>query len=361
MAPLEQPTGLPSYDAQALLNSQPVIVSVIDPLTHRVQFQNATGLQQFGDISGFSCYEKIAGCSSPCEFCRMPEALATGTIVSNEVPLPGNKFLLAHWSKATTTDGRTHVVETIADITEHKQTAQALHQSQKMEAVGRLAGGIAHDFNNLMMVVIGHSQRLLERLAAHPAKQDLELISQAGVRAAALTKKLLTFSRRQVLEAKELSINTTIRDMESLLKRLIGEEIQSVFALNPQTGPAFVDPVQFEQVIMNLALNARDSMPYGGLMRIETDNAELDETFCGSHPGSTPGPHVRTRCTIQDAGWTAIPLATSSNRSLQLRAPEKERVSDWLLSTESSNTAKDTLMSGASPVEVPGLRSIYHE
>ena len=103
MAPFEQPTGLPCYDAQALLNSQPVVVSVIDPLTHRVQFQNETGLKQFGDISGFSCYEKIAGGSSPCEFCKMPEALASGTIVSNEVSLPGNKFLLVHWSKATTT------------------------------------------------------------------------------------------------------------------------------------------------------------------------------------------------------------------------------------------------------------------
>lgn len=300
MISLEPSTDLPQYDPKVLLNSQPVIVSVIDPLTHRIQFQNETGLKKFGNIAGYSCYEKIAGCPSPCPFCRMPEAVSTDSVVSNEVALPNNQYLLVHWSKATTADGRTHVVETITDITEQKRTTQALHQSQKMEAVGRLAGGIAHDFNNLMMVVIGHAQRLLQQLASHPARQDLELISQAGLRAAALTKKLLTFSRQQVFEPKELSINTAISEMEDILKRLIGEQIQTVIVLHPGTGHALVDPVQLEQVIMNLALNARDAMPDGGLLNIETDNASLDEDFCRLHPGSTPGPYVRI--TIQDTG-----------------------------------------------------------
>jgi len=300
MAPSAPPLGLPRYDARTLLNSQPVIVSVIDPQTHRVQFQNETGLKKFGDIAGFPCYDKIAGCASPCTFCRMPEALATDGVVSQEVALPGDKHLLVHWSKATSADGQTHVIETIVDITEHKRTAQALSQSQKMEAVGRLAGGIAHDFNNLMMVVIGHAQRLLQQFATHPARPELELISQAGLRAAALTKKLLTFSRRQVFEPKELPINDTIREMEDLLKRLIGEQIQTVIVLHPGTGHALVDPVQLEQVIMNLVLNARDAMPDGGLLNLETDNADLDEPYCRLHPGSTPGPYVRI--TVQDAG-----------------------------------------------------------
>ena len=263
MATPSSSRSVPQYDAQVLLNSQPVMVTVIDPSTHRVQFQNDTGLRKLGDISGFSCYEKIAGCPSPCDFCRMPEALVSSEVVSNEVALPGDKFLLVHWSKAPTMGGQLHVIETIVDITEHKRTAAALHQSQKMEAVGRLAGGIAHDFNNLMMVVMGHAQRLLQQFATHPARPELEMISQAGTRAAALTRKLLTFSRRQVFEPKELSVTHIIQEMEDILQRLIGEHIQVVTVLHPRTGHAMADPVQLEQVIMNLRLRVDGMKAWG--------------------------------------------------------------------------------------------------
>lgn len=300
MASSPRSTDIPHYDAQVLLNSQPVIVSVIDPQTHQVQFQNETGLKKFGDIGGFSCYEKIAGCKAPCSFCRMPEALTAESVVSSEVPLPNNQYLLVHWSKALTTDGRTHVIETITDITEHKRTEQALHHAQKMEAVGRLAGGIAHDFNNLMMVVIGHAYRLLQQFSSHPSRGELETISQAGMKAAALTKKLLTFGRQQVFEPKELNINTAIREMEDILKRLIGEHIQTVIVLHPGAGHALVDPIQFEQVIMNLVLNARDAMPDGGLLNLETDHVSLDEQYVRLHPGSSPGPYVKIM--VQDTG-----------------------------------------------------------
>jgi signal transduction histidine kinase len=314
---------IPRYDAQTLLDSQPVIVSVIDPTTHHVHLQNDTGRKKFGDLGGASCFEKIAGGSAPCTFCRMSEALKTDRIVSEEVALPGDKHWLVHWKKAVTVDGQTHIVETIADITEHKRTEQALRQSQKMEAVGRLAGGIAHDFNNLMMVVIGHAHRLLHQFGAHPAKQELERISQAGMRAAALTKKLLTFSRRQVYEPKELPINQTIRDMQDILRQLIGEQIQTVVVLHPQTGHALVDPVQLEQIVMNLVLNARDAMPDGGLLNIETDNVELDEDFCRRHPGSTPGRYVKIM--VQDAGCGMSPetLAHIFEPFFTTKGPEK--------------------------------------
>jgi len=290
----------PQYDARSLLNSQPVSVAVIDPATYRVEFQNETGFKQFGDIAGQTCYEKIAACPAPCSFCRMSEALATDSVVSQEVALPGDKHLLIHWSKAAAENGRTHVIETIVDVTEHKRTEHALRQSQKLEAVGRLAGGIAHDFNNLMMVVIGHAHRVLQQLGGHPARQELERISQAGMRAAALTKKLLTFSRQQVFEPKELPVNQVIREMEDILRQLIGEQIQTVVVLHPQTGHALVDPVQLGQVVMNLVLNARDAMPDGGLLNIETDNAELDEEFVRLHPGARPGSYVKI--IVRDAG-----------------------------------------------------------
>lgn len=291
---------LPQYDPRTLLNSQPVIVTVIDPVDHTVQFQNDTGLKKFGDIRGAACYEKIAACSAPCEFCLMPEAVATGQVMSKEVPLADNQYLLIHWSKAETEDGRLHVIETITDISEHKRLEHSLQQSQKMEALGRLAGGIAHDFNNLLMIILGHAHRLAQHVGAHPARQEVEIISQAGTRAAALTKKLLTFSRRQVLEQTHVNPTALIRDMEDILRRLIGEQIQTVIVLDPNTGYLLGDPVQLEQIILNLALNGRDAMPDGGILTIETGNADLDDDYVRAHLGSNAGPYVKIA--VEDTG-----------------------------------------------------------
>lgn len=300
MAASSSPANVPQYDPQTLLNSHPAIVSVIDPGTHGVLFQNEAGLKKFGDISSHPCYEKFPGHASPCSFCRMPEVLTTAGLVSSEVALPKNQYLLIHWSKALTTDGQVHVIETITDISEHKRIEHSLRQAQKMEAIGRLAGGIAHDFNNLLMVVIGHAQRLIQQLAAHPSRHELEFISQAGTRAAALTKKLLTFSRHQVLEQRELHPNGLLREMEDILRRLIGEQIQIVIVPDPKTGHFLGDPVQMEQVILNLALNARDAMPEGGVLTIETGNMDLSQEFVRRHPGSKAGPHIKF--VVEDTG-----------------------------------------------------------
>ncbi|MDR4478136.1 MAG: ATP-binding protein [Nitrospira sp.] len=295
-----QSSGNPSYDPQVLLNSQPVIVTVIDPADHSVQFQNRTSLGAFGDIAGSGCHEKIMGKTAPCEFCRMPEALIREGVVSDEVEMPDGRHLLIHWAKAPTADGRVHVIETIVDVTKRKQDEQSLRQSQKMEALGRLAAGIAHDFNNLLMVVIGHAQRVAQQLGTHPCHHEVEMIGQAGTRAAALTKKLLTFSRRQVLEQRDVPLNTLIREMEDILRRLIGEQIQTVIVLNPQAGHVLGDSVQIEQVLLNLALNARDAMAEGGILTIETGNADLDEAYVQAHPGAIPGPYVTL--VVEDTG-----------------------------------------------------------
>lgn len=289
-----------SYDPQVLLNSQPVVVTVINPADHAVQFQNRTSLGTFGDMAGAHCYEKIAGKAAPCEFCRMSEALTKDDVVSEQVEMPDGRRLLVHWAKAPTVDGRVHVIETIVDLTLRKQDEQSARQSQKMEALGRLAAGIAHDFNNLLMVVIGHAHRVTQQLGSHPCHHEVEVIGQAGTRAAALTKKLLTFSRRQVLEQRDVPLNTLIRDMEDILRRLIGEQIQTVIVLDPQAGHVLGDPVQIEQVLLNLALNARDAMADGGILTIETGNADLDDSYVRTHPGAVPGPFVKL--VVEDTG-----------------------------------------------------------
>ncbi len=289
-----------SYDPQVLLNSQPVVVTVIDPADHAVQFQNRTSLGAFGDMAGAHCYEKIAGKAAPCEFCRMPQALTQDGVVSEQVDMPDGRRLLLHWAKAPTVDGRVHVIETIVDLTMRKQDEQSVRQAQKMEALGRLAAGIAHDFNNLLMVVIGHAQRVAQQLGSHPLHHEVEMIGQAGTRAAALTKKLLTFSRRQVLEQRDVPLNTLIRDMEDILRRLIGEQIQTVIVLDPHAGHVLGDPVQIEQVLLNLALNARDAMADGGILTIETGNADLDDAYVRAHPGAIPGPYVKL--VVEDTG-----------------------------------------------------------
>ncbi len=187
------------------------------------------------------------------------------------------------------------------DITERKRLEEQLRQSQKMEAVGQLAGGIAHDFNNMLTAVIGYSDLLLMILdSQNPLRKHVEEIKKAGERAAALTYKLLAFSRRQVLQAEVLDINSVVTDMNTLLRRLISEDIELVTILTP--GHRFIkaDKGQIQQVIMNLAVNARDAMPAGGKLTIETTNVELDESYCRTHPGCRPGPYIAL--TIRDTG-----------------------------------------------------------
>ena len=179
------------------------------------------------------------------------------------------------------------------DVTEKKQLAQQLNHAQRMESVGRLAGGVAHDFNNLLTVIIHYSAALMERKELDPhARQQAEEIKKAGNRAAALTRQLLAFSRQQVLEQKILNLNAIVTDTEKMLRRLIGEDIELLTGLNPNLSSVKADPGQIEQIIMNLAVNARDAMPKGGKLTIETANTDLDEEYARHHPSSAPGRFV---------------------------------------------------------------------
>ena len=192
------------------------------------------------------------------------------------------------------------------DITERKSLENQLTRSQRMEAVGRLAGGVAHDFNNLLTAINGYSQLALARLDARdPLYNDVQEISKAGERAAALTRQLLAFSRRQVLQPRILNLNAVVADIERLLKRLIGENIELVSSLHQDLGSVEVDPGQIEQVIVNLAVNARDAMPHGGRLVLETKDTWLDETYVREHPGVAAGPYVLLA--ITDAGTGMSP------------------------------------------------------
>jgi PAS domain S-box-containing protein len=179
------------------------------------------------------------------------------------------------------------------DLTAHKQLEEQLSQSQKMEAVGRLAGGIAHDFNNLLMVIGGQTGRLLEQLPeAHALRRNAEAIAAAADRAAGLTQQLLAFSRRQVLSPQVLSLNTVVRSIYGMLERVIGEDITCVLSLSEGIESVKADPGRIEQALLNLAVNARDAMPDGGTLAISTSVVELDEVYSRQHIGSRPGRYV---------------------------------------------------------------------
>jgi two-component system cell cycle sensor histidine kinase/response regulator CckA len=191
------------------------------------------------------------------------------------------------------------------DLTERRHLQDQLHQSQKLEAVGSLAGGVAHDFNNLLSVILSYSEILAEELPADaPLREYVEDIRGAGLRAVDLTKQLLAFSRQQVLQPRIVDLAKIVEGMEKMLRRLIGEDIELI-AVYPQTmGKILVDPGQMEQVIMNLAVNARDAMPQGGQLTIEMTEVVIDEDFASEHVGAKPGRHVMLAVSDNGIGMT---------------------------------------------------------
>jgi len=204
-------------------------------------------------------------------------------------------------------DGKVVGVSSVArNVTESKNLEEMLRQAQKMEAVGQLAGGVAHDFNNLLGVILGYTGLMLDRLSPDDSnRKGIEEIQKAGDRAALLTRQLLAFSRKQVLQPKVLDLNAVVVGTEKLLQRLIGEHIELRVVLNPALGRVIADSGQLEQIIMNLAVNARDAMPSGGKLTIETSNVDVDGEYAGLHPAKLPGPHVMLAVTDTGCGMDA--------------------------------------------------------
>jgi PAS domain S-box-containing protein len=199
--------------------------------------------------------------------------------------------------------GERYVLSIGRDVSERLRLEDQLRQSQKMEAVGRLAGGIAHDFNNLLSVVLSCGEMLLEDMKpGDPMREDVEEIRKAGKRAADLTRQLLMFTRQQVIEPRVLDLNEVLTGMEKMLQRLLGADVDLLTLPAPHLGRVRVDPGSIEQVIMNLVVNARDAMPTGGKLTLETANVVLDEEHARAHPGTKPGPHVMLAVTDTGMG-----------------------------------------------------------
>ena len=198
------------------------------------------------------------------------------------------------------------IVNNYRDVTERRSLQEQVIQAQKMEAVGRLAGGVAHDFNNILTAIGGYTDLLLADLAVDdPRRQDVDEIHRAAARAAALTQQLLAFSRRQVMQTKVLDLNALVADIEKLLRRLIGEDVLLSSVLEPGLGHVRADPGQLQQVILNLAVNARDAMPAGGRLTIETSNVELRDSYAEEHRTVTPGSYVLLAVSDTGGGMSA--------------------------------------------------------
>jgi signal transduction histidine kinase len=239
-------------------------------------------------------------------------------VVNYEMPLVtkhGEERVIS-WSTANRFTAEGELLEFIGigtDVSPRKaaeeklqKSEQQLRQAQKMEAVGRLAGGVAHDFNNLLTIITGYSQMLLTRLAPDdPARAELAEIKEAGDRAVALTGQLLAFSRKQVVQLKVLDLNAVVTNLDKMLQRLIGEDILLATALAPSVGRVKADPGQIEQIIMNLAVNARDAMPRGGKLTFETADMELDDTYANHMVAVQPGSYVMLAVSDTGCGMDA--------------------------------------------------------
>ncbi len=216
----------------------------------------------------------------------------------------GSETALRVSGRSVSNSGKEKTFELFAeDVTERRALEEQLRQSQKMEAVGRLAGGIAHDFNNLLMVISGYSEFLLDRLGSEPAlRTPAQEIASAAGRATSLTRQLLAFSRKQMLAPKILDLNAVVTENLKMLNRVIGEDIELVMSPAADLGTVRADAGQIEQVIMNLAVNARDAMPSGGKLTIETGNASLDEEYARFHAPLRPGNYVMLAISDTGAG-----------------------------------------------------------
>jgi PAS domain S-box-containing protein len=287
----------------ATVNAAPVVLFALD-LAGVFTFSAGRRLQGLGLKPG-----EVVGQSVFDRYCDYPEILdhvrraLSGEEFTAIDKLPQLQLIYeTRWAPARDSAGYPFgVIGISTDITELVQLQEQVRSMQQLEAIGRLAGGIAHDFNNLMNIVLGHAQLLsAESGLTERGKNGLGQIRRAGERAAALAHQLLAFSRKQVLQPTVLNLNEIVAGVEKMLSQVISEDIELATRLHPSLAPVKADPVQMEQVLMNLAINARDAMPHGGTLLMETNNVQLDEVEARRQHGCPDGPCVML--TVSDTG-----------------------------------------------------------
>ncbi len=255
------------------------------------------------ELIGKYCYDVFRGEPSPCAGCPEAKARHDYSLHTAEIHHPNlNKTFLVSASPIFSDNGDFEgVIHVAKDISAQKNLEAQFFQAQKMEAIGRLSGGVAHDFNNLLTTIIGYSElALMNSSPDAPFKEEFEAIHQAGLRAAGLTRQLLAFSRKQVLKLQEVDLNDIVENAAKMLGRLIGEDVQLELHLHKPLGKIKADSGQLDQVLMNLAINAKDAMPDGGSLLIETAVVNLDEEYAKSHKDVESGHHAVL--TVTDSG-----------------------------------------------------------
>jgi two-component system cell cycle sensor histidine kinase/response regulator CckA len=285
---------------------------VIDAESYVIQLANSAA--NFGELSEKStCYslthQKDHPCNCkdhPCTIKEIKEKLKPVSLLHTHFVDGEDRIFEVHGYPIFDEQGRVkQVIEYTIDITESRLLEEQLHQSQKMESIGRLAGGVAHDFNNILTAIIGFSELALNKLPEnHPVRRDLKIVREAGEKASVLVRKLLAFSRKQILEMKVVNLNELIADVLKLLGRIIGEDVYFEVNAGKEVGNIKADPSQVEQILMNLVINARDAMPEGGRINIETSNVVLNDDYTKSHEGIVPGPYVMLAITDSGKGMT---------------------------------------------------------
>jgi two-component system, cell cycle sensor histidine kinase and response regulator CckA len=275
---------------------------------YRIRFQSQSLVERFGDARGRLCYQVYLGRHEPCDDCPMKRAIAQGAVQKSTVATPeGGRYELTSVAlPAADTVGLRKAIEIVRDVTERERLESELRQSQKMEALGLLAGGVAHDFNNLLVGMFGYLDIALAELPADlSTSKHLREVRRAADRAAELTRQLLAFSRRQLLEPQDVDLDSIVADAVDLLRRIIGESVTLAYA--PGSGHAEVraDPGQIEQSLVNLCINARDAMPDGGTIGIETATIDLDADFCDRNGWARPGHYAVVRVADDGHGMSA--------------------------------------------------------